>query len=150
MDGEEGGINPWKYPWKIDDFVSDCDNVKLWAKNLTSSNIFGEYLDDINNVRKSFFDFVLKFENGLYLYIEVKGIPDINEEKTKCLEKAYTDYFNNIDKDFFSPKLVICVWKVSDNGDIKSTVYYDRNLIKDDLNVLSANELLKKLSEVKI
>jgi len=133
---------------KLDEFIIDCENVKLWAKNLTSSNIFGEYLDDVNNIRKSYFDFILKFENGFYLYIEVKGIPDINENKTKLLEKAYKDYFEQNSKDLFSHKLAICVWKVDDQGQIKSSVYYDRNTIKEDLNVLNVENLLNTISNL--
>ena len=133
---------------KLDDFISNCENVKLWAKNLTSSNIFGEYLDDFNNIRKSYFDFVLKFANRFYLYIEVKGIPDINENKTKYLEKSYIDYFKT-KNELFSHKLAICVWRVDNKKQIKSSVYYDKNTIKEDLNLLTAEELLKIIPNLK-
>jgi type III restriction enzyme len=39
----------------IYDFVEDNDGkIKIWAKNLTSSNISGEYLDDNHSVRQQF------------------------------------------------------------------------------------------------
>ena len=74
---------------KIQDFSDETEKIKLWAKNQTTSNIFGSYLDESNNVRKSYFDFILKFNNGFYLYIEVKSDPDINVEKTSLLKNLY-------------------------------------------------------------
>lgn len=137
----------------IQNYTEDCDGIHLWAKNLTSSNIFGEYLDDMLNVKKSYFDFILKFNNGYYLYIEVKGIPDINADKTELLKNAYKDYFDKRIDDLFSPKLAIAVWEVNtanNNYSIKSTVYYDNQAISDDLNKLSAEQLLGKLANLNV
>ena len=133
---------------KIYDFSEEFDTIKLWAKNQPYSNIFGEYLDEVNNVRHSYFDFIIKFKNNFYLYVEVKGSPDINEEKTKLLKKAYEDYFKNSQKDLFSPKLAISIWKVDAKGGITSNTFYDDNLIKRDLNLLSTTDLLKTLSNL--
>lgn len=136
----------------IYDFADDGDGIKLWAKNLTSSNIFGEYLDDMLNVKKSYFDFILKFENGYYLYIEVKGIPDINADKTVLLKNAYADYFDTRIDNLFSPKLAIALWEVNTenkNYPIKSSVYYDKQKITEDLNNLSAEQLLRKIAQLK-
>ncbi len=133
----------------IQDYTQDCDGIHIWAKNLTASNIFGEYLDDMLNVKKSYFDFILKFENGFYLYIEVKGIPDINADKTELLKNAYSDYFNKRIDDLFSPKLAIAVWEVNTtNSSIHSSVYYDKQTITEDLNKLSAEKLLDKLASL--
>ena len=134
----------------IKDYTENEDGIKLWAKNLAFSSIFGEYLDDTLNVKKSYFDFILKFINGIYLYIEVKGIPDINAEKTELLKKAYEDYFKNRIDDLFPSNLVIAIWEVGQDNTIHSTVYYDTQGIKEDLNKLTADELLNKLGSMKI
>lgn len=135
----------------IYDFAEDTDSIKLWAKNQTSSNIFGEYLDDDNNIRHSYFDFIIKFKNGFYLYIEVKSKNDINAEKTKQLEKAYKDYFENMEKDLFAPKLAISVWKVDNStSKILADTYYDKRTIKENLAEMPIKTLLDKLSKLEI
>lgn len=133
----------------IYDFAEDTDSIKLWAKNQTSSNIFGEYLDDDNNIRHSYFDFIIKFKNGFYLYIEVKSKNDINAEKTKQLEKAYKDYFENMEKDLFAPKLAISVWKVDNaTSKILADTYYDKRIIKENLTEMPIKTLLDELSKL--
>jgi len=132
----------------IQNYTEEDENIKLWAKNLTTSNICGEYLDDMLNVKKSYFDFIIKFVNGFCLYIEVKGVPDINADKTALLKKAYGEYFENRAEDLFTPKLAIAVWEVKENQ-IYSSVYYDKKLITGDLNKLTATDLLKKLASLK-
>lgn len=135
----------------IYDFAEDTDSIKLWAKNQTSSNIFGEYLDDDNNIRHSYFDFIIKFKNGFYLYIEVKSKDDINAEKTNQLEKAYKDYFENTEKDLFAPKLAISVWKVDNKtSKIVADTFYDKRTIKDNLAEMPIKTLLNKLSKLEI
>ena len=136
----------------IQDYTENYNGIRLWAKNLTTSNIFGEYLDDMLNIKKSYFDFILKFENGYYLYIEVKGIPDINASKTELLKNAYTDYFDKRASDLFSSKLVIAVLEVNTTNNsypIHSYVYYDKQIITEDLNKLSAKQLLEKIANLK-
>ena len=135
---------------KIYKFAEDSDEIKIWAKNQPTSNVFGEYLDDVLNVRKSYFDFIIKFKNDVALYIEVKGEKDINPNKTEQLKKAYADYFDNLKGDLFLPKLAIAVWQVNDNNEIINTVYYDKQSFSEDLNNLTASKLLKTLSEVKL
>ena len=135
---------------KIYDFSDDSDMVKLWAKNQTTSNIFGEYLDDTNNIRHSYFDFIIKFKNDFYLYTEVKGDPDIDEEKTALLKKAYADYFENNNRNLFSPKLAIAVFQVNKKGSIKFNIFYDKIAIKEDLNKMSVDQLLIKLSSLDV
>lgn len=131
---------------KIQDFSDETEKIKLWAKNQTTSNIFGSYLDESNNVRKSYFDFILKFNNGFYLYIEVKSDPDINVEKTSLLKKAYADYFENNTQNLFSPKLAIAVFSVNTQGDIKFQVFYDKQKIEKNLNKISVFDLFQTLS----
>lgn len=134
---------------KIYDFAECTNSIKLWAKNQTSSNIFGEYLDDDNNIRHSYFDFIIKFKNGFYLYIEVKSKNDINAEKTKQLEKAYKDYFENMEKDLFAPKLAISVWKVDNaTSKILADTYYDKRIIKENLTEMPIKTLLDELSKL--
>lgn len=135
---------------KVYDFSDDSNMVKLWAKNQTTSNIFGEYLDETNNIRHSYFDFIIKFKNNFYLYIEVKGDPDIDAEKTTLLKKAYADYFENNNRDLFSPKLAIAVFQVNKKGNIKFQIFYDKNAIKENLNQLSVNQLFVQLSNLDI
>lgn len=136
---------------RIYDFAEDTNSIKLWAKNQISSNIFGEYLDDDNNIRHSYFDFIIKFNNGFYLYIEVKSRNDINAEKTKQLEKAYKDYFENAEKDLFAPKLAISVWKVDNaTSKILADTFYDKRTIKENLAEMPIRTLLDKLSKLEV
>lgn len=135
---------------KVYEFSEDSDAVKLWAKNQTTSNIFGEYLDDANNIRHSYFDFIIKFKNDFYLYVEVKGDPDIDEEKTALLKKAYADYFENNTRNLFSPQLAIAVFQVNKKGNIKFDIFYDKVTINDDLNKMSVDLLLNKLSSLEV
>lgn len=122
--------------------------VKIWAKNLTSSNISGDYLSNENTFHKSFFDFLIKFENGNYLYIEVKGKEDIDPEKTKLLKKAYKDYFDKGEKNLFSTPTVISIWTVHKNN-IKHESFYDNKLITENLNQLNHKDLIKTLALMK-
>ena len=48
-------------------FAEDSDKIKIWAKNQPTSTIFGEYIDDVFNVKKSYFDFIIKFKNNTLL-----------------------------------------------------------------------------------
>lgn len=131
-------------------FAEDSDKIKIWAKNQPTSTIFGEYIDDVFNVKKSYFDFIIKFKNNFLLYIEVKGIKDINPNKTEQLKKAYADYFDNLEENLFLPNLAIAVWQVDDKNTIRNTVFYDKKRFTNELNALNASDLLKTLSEVQI
>lgn len=131
-------------------FAEDSDKIKIWAKNQPTSTIFGEYIDDVFNVKKSYFDFIIKFKNNFLLYIEVKGIKDINPNKTEQLKKAYADYFDNLEGNLFLPNLAIAVWQVDDKNTIRNTVFYDKKRFTNELNALNASDLLKTLSEVQI
>lgn len=124
------------------------EKVKLWCKNLTSSNINGEYFDKNHNFKRSFFDFVVKFSNESFLYIEVKSENDIDPEKTQNLREAYEDYFSNKQYTLFDKPIVICIWKVSPNGRISQEVFYDSKLISEDLNVKTYKELIKTLGNL--
>lgn len=131
-------------------FAEDSDKIKIWAKNQPTSTIFGEYIDDVFNVKKSYFDFIIKFKNNFLLYIEVKGIKDINPNKTERLKKACADYFNNFEGNLFLPNFAIAVWQVDDKNTIRNTVFYDKKRFTNELNALNASDLLKTLSEVQI
>lgn len=131
-------------------FAEDSDKIKIWAKNQPTSTIFGEYIDDVFNVKKSYFDFIIKFKNNFLLYIEVKGIKDINPNKTEQLKKAYADYFDNLEENLFLPNLAIAVWQVDDKNTIRNTVFYDKKRFTNELDALNASDLLKTLSEVQI
>jgi hypothetical protein len=124
------------------------DKIKIWAKNLTSSNVSGEYLDDNNSVRHSYFDFIIKFFCGVFLYIEVKGQNDIDPEKTKMLKAAYKDYFEKQQGTFFCSNIVICVVKVADNGTINHECFYNKELITDDLNTETFEGMIKKIPQI--
>ncbi len=127
----------------------DDAKVKLWAKNLVHSNIYGEYLDEFKNIQKSYFDFILKFSNGNILYIEVKGENDINEDKTTLLKNAYCSYFENktTQLSIFDPKLVVCVWHANKESIKKIYTYYDKAKIKDNLEQKTYSQLLEYLSK---
>ncbi len=117
----------------------------FWAKKLTTSNIYGEYLDDEHNKRMSYFDFVVKFNNGNYLYIEVKGGDDndIDSQKTALLEKAYANYFDISTGDLLA-KIVICLAKVEGNT-MREQFFYNKNQI-ENIDGKTLSEVLKMLS----
>ena len=119
--------------------------VKLWAKNIVTSNISGEYLDENQNFRNSYFDFIVKFSNGSFLYIEVKSENDIDPIKTELLEKAYAEYFSKMQISMFEYSLVIMIVKVSGNK-ITQKPFYDKNAFKKPLDSLSFKELLSEIS----
>jgi hypothetical protein len=79
------------------------------------------------------------------LYIEVKGKNDIDPEKTKLLKDAYEDYFKKRQVSLFSHPLVISVWVV-DGQNITHESFYDKDLIKEELNNLNVKELFKKIA----
>lgn len=108
------------------EFVPDF--LKVWAKNQTTGNVYGEYLDENKYFKHSFFDFILKYNNGVLLYIEVKGEDDINSIKTELLRTAYADYFKTEKHDLFQQKIIVCLAKVK--GDqITPEVFYDKTLL---------------------
>jgi type III restriction enzyme len=122
------------------------DSIRVWAKNQTTGNIYGEYLDENKSCRKSFFDFVIKYSNGVFLYIEVKGEQDINPLKTEALRRAYADYFKKeMQQDLFHQKMIICVAKVK-NREITPEIFYDRTLLNLS-DALPFDELLKEIGE---
>lgn len=127
----------------INEYVGN--KVKIWCKNLRNSSINGDYLDRTHTFHKSYFDFIVKFTNGNYLYIEVKGKNDIDPEKTKLLKDAYEDYFKKRQVSLFSHPLVISVWVV-DGQNITHESFYDKDLIKEELNNLNVKELFKKIA----
>ena len=121
--------------------------IKVWTKNQTTGNIYGEYLDENKYFKRSFFDFILKYENDILLYIEVKGNNDIDDNKTNLLRKAYQDYFTKNEKsDLFQQKIVICLAKVDENL-ITPEVFCDESL-KPLLSEKPFNELLKELNNI--
>ncbi len=133
---------------KLRGFINrNQDRVKIWAKNQTTSNISSEYLDENKQKRKSYFDYILKFENNYFLYIEVKSINDIDPEKTAKLKKAYESYFENKKETLFNPEIVLSIWTVdTENGGINHESYYNKDTIESNLNQLTIDELLGYLS----
>ena len=123
--------------------------AKAWAKNRTTGSIFGEYLDETNSDRRSYFDFVIKFKNGTYLYLEVKGDEDndIDYKKTELLQRAYTDYFENITYELFKPKLVICLIRVTHGDPVIAGCFYDKQLIQTKLEELNLAQLVSELAK---
>ena len=120
--------------------------VKIWCKNLTSSNVNGEYLDQNHVFRKSFFDFIIKFANNSYLYIEVKAENDIDPVKTSNLRAAYKDYFASKEYTLFDTPIFICIWVVKQNGNIVQEVFYDKKLFSEELNTKDYKELISYLA----
>ena len=135
---------------KISNIDYDEECISVWCKNFTTSNVNGAYLDKFNNLRHSYFDFIIKFKNKALLYIEVKGEKDINSEKTEVLKGAYKEYFNKQNITIFDKPVVISIFKVNtSNGDISQTSFYDETLFQKDLNTLSVDELIKEISSLK-
>jgi type III restriction enzyme len=117
----------------------------IWAKNPRNSNIYGEYLDDEYITKRSYFDFVVKFNNGNYLYIEVKGgkSNDIDTAKTALLERAYANYFNKTTSNLLA-KVVICLAKV-EKDTVSEQYFYNKNQI-ENIDGKTLSEVLKMLS----
>lgn len=132
---------------RIKDYLVDNKNcIKVLAKNPTTGNIYGEYFDENNYKRRSYFDFIAKFDNGNILYIEVKGEKDIDLEKTKLLEKAYQDYFDkDINGDLFKKFVYICVVRAKNEDIMSIDVFYDKKRTIENLNELSFENLIKRL-----
>lgn len=129
------------------DYKQGC--IKVWGKNFTTSNINGAYIDKYNNLRHSFFDFIVKFNNNVLLYVEVKGEKDINPEKTEMLKGAYKEYFEKNNVSIFDKPVVISIFKVNtSNKQISHESFYDDNIFKNDLNLLSVDEMIKEISSL--
>lgn len=113
----------------IRNYMDYNGNLKVWAKNQETGNVYGEYFDENKYKKRSFFDFILKFKNGNLLYIEVKGdgVNNINPEKTNLLRTAYRDYFQKKEKNLFQQKIVVCLARVNDKT-ITPEIFYDKNL----------------------
>jgi len=136
---------------KISDLDDDLECIKVWGKNFTTSNVNGAYIDKYNNLKHSYFDFVIKFNNKALLYIEVKGEKDINSEKTEMLKGAYKEYFEKQSKTLFDKPVIISVFKVNTvSGNITHESFYDTDLFAKDLNSLSVDELVKEISSIDV
>jgi len=121
------------------------NKVKAWCKNYTSSNVSGEYLDENHSFRKSFFDFIIKFSNGAYLYIEVKSKDDIDIDKTKLLKKAYNEFFSSKHGNLFNTPIVISVWTV-DGPQTYCENFYDKAIFKNTLDDCTTRNLLSTIA----
>lgn len=126
-------------------FMNDNKKIKLWCKNQRTWNIFGEYYDDFKQEHRSYFDFIIKFENEKYLYLEVKGSDDkdIDKSKTEMLKRAYEDYFKgNV---LYAKNLVICVVEVDGENIKKISPFYNQKQFDDDLKTFDLESVVKKL-----
>lgn len=123
------------------------DAIKVWAKNQRSGSIYGEYLDSENNFRKSYFDFIMKFQNDAILYIEVKGKKDIDKNKTNELKTNYEKYFaGNVANELFTKHLIVCVAYV--DGETITTDVFAKENIKQKLETLSFENMLVTINEL--
>jgi len=123
------------------------DKVKIWCKNYAASSVCSDYLDENHAFHKSFFDFIIKFSNGSYLYIEVKSKDDINSDKTELLKKSYADYFTGDMLNMFKVPVVISLWTV-DGSNIYCDTFYDKEMIKCDLQSKTYRELIKTIAQL--
>ncbi|MCR8613404.1 MAG: DEAD/DEAH box helicase family protein [Mycoplasma sp.] len=70
----------------------------LWSKNPSLGNeVYLEYINKNGDISKSFIDFIFIKENK-FLYVEVKGTRDYDEEKTNKIINAYKKYRKDITK----------------------------------------------------
>lgn len=126
-------------------FMDDNKKIKLWCKNQRTGNIFGEYYDKFQQERRSYFDFIIKFENGNYLYLEVKGSDDkdIDKSKTEMLKRAYEEYFKgNV---LYAQNLVICVVEVDGENIKKISPFYNQKQFDDKLEKLGLETVVRRL-----
>lgn len=127
------------------------EKVSIWAKSMTSSNVSADYLDENNTVRRSYFDFVIKFKNGAFLYIESKSKNDIDKAKTETLLKSYADYFKEKENTLFDYPLFLSLWTVDvENGTSTHETFYDRNLYDVELNGLTVLDLIETIANMDI
>lgn len=125
------------------------EKVSIWAKNMTTSNVSADYLDENNNVRKSYFDFVIKFKNGAYLYVESKSKNDIDKNQTETLLKSYEDYFKEKDSTLFDYPLFLSLWTVDvDNNVIIPKTFYDKNVYDMDLDDNKVEYLIETIANL--
>jgi hypothetical protein len=126
-------------------FMNDNKKIKLWCKNQRTGNIYGEYYDEFQQEHRSYFDFVIKFNNGYYLYLEVKGSDDkdIDKDKTNMLKKAYEEYFKG--NALYAKNLVICVVEVEKENIKKISPFYNHEQLDDDLKTFDLENVVKKL-----
>lgn len=123
------------------------NKIKVWFKNKPDSSIFAQYLDEDNNIKSSFFDFIVQFSNGINLFIEVKNTEDIDPKKTAILKKSYEYIFNKHLDNFTSTPVVLCLWEVNTQTNmIYTNSYYDKELIKADLKNKTAQDILRILA----
>lgn len=119
--------------------------VKLWCKNQRTGNVYGEYYDEFQQEHRSYFDFVIKFNNGNYLYLEVKGSDnkDIDRSKTEMLKRTYEEYFKgNV---LYAKNLVICVVEVDGKNIKKISPFYNQKQFDDILEKFDLESVVKKL-----
>ncbi|MDR0303658.1 MAG: DEAD/DEAH box helicase family protein [Chitinispirillales bacterium] len=141
--------SPEVFVFKKLEYMLKGENVKVWGKNFTSSNVNGAYLDKYNKLCHSYFDFVVKFNNDAFLYIEVKSEHDIDPEKTKTLQGAYEEYFNK-SYNLFDKPVVIGIWKVdTSGGNIKQKSFYDKAKFSENLDGETPESLIKIISSKK-
>ncbi len=126
------------------------EKVTIWSKNMTSSNVSADYLDSNLKVKKSYFDYVVKFSNGAFLYIESKSIDDIDEVKTGELLNAYNSYFEDKENTLFDIPIVFSLWKVNKkNNNITHDTYYDKLYFDENLEKLSVQEMIRYIATKK-
>lgn len=134
----------------ITNFAEDfAGKVKVWCKNQTTSNVYAEYINETLDTRKSYFDYIVKFTNGNYLYLEVKGDDqsDIDKEKTKLLQESYENFFSKtVETELFKHKIVLCVVKVGEDR-VTPYPFYDKKKISEDLNGLKLRKIMQLLAE---
>ncbi|MBR1428938.1 MAG: DEAD/DEAH box helicase family protein [Rickettsiales bacterium] len=126
-------------------FMNDNKKIKLWCKNQRTGNVYGEYYDEFQQEHRSYFDFVIKFNNGNYLYLEVKGSDDkdIDRSKTEMLKRAYEEYFKgNV---LYAKNLVICVVEVEEKNIKKISPFYNQKQFDDKLEKLGLETVVRRL-----
>lgn len=128
----------------INEFLGE--KIELWCKNHVSSSVNADYIDEKHGFHKSYFDFIVKFTNGAYLYIEVKNKTDIDEEKTELLKKSYKDYFDSKMSNYFNTPIVLSVWTVQ-GSTIYPDTFYDKSLFKNKLDGLTPKDLIKTIAQ---
>ena len=132
------------YIQAINEFMDN--KIELWCKNYASSSVNADYIDSNHSFHKSYFDFIIKFANGAYLYIEVKNKTDIDEEKTKLLKKSYKEYFESSLMNAYDTPVVLSVWTVQGTS-IYTDTFYDDKLIKTKLESLTPKDLIKAIAQ---
>lgn len=116
---------------------------------LLPSEIYFDYVNDSNEIKRSFPDFMIQTINKNLMYVEIKNYNyDYDEIKTNNLEKSYSIYSEkNIDKELSHEIkkifLIILKWNGRINLDKSKTGNFEASYYDSTNRIWVENEIIK-------